>query len=434
MSPNALFLVYLPITVVAPAWLTYYVCKDWVAFIRKPALRQVAWWLFFVPLGGLGSLALVFWGEQDRVPLEWILAPGFRFLGYLLTAAPLLLLLDAIGATKGLSRRFRDVQRTRRLDVTADARPSPERPMGHRNRLELRDVARPGFERHTTLRRCVLVSSLLLCGWGEKVANLPPLVRAVELPLRHVPEAFVGYRILHLSDLHLRGRRDISRLESIVATANRTQPDLVAITGDLVDGPIDGLGRVFAPLSQLRAKDGVWFVLGNHEYYAGAEECVRELRRLGIQVLLDEHRTVRRGNASLIVSGVTNPQAGLHGSRLSLDRGPTAHLTGDPRAALRGAEVSRSALSLFLAHQPKSVVQARALPIDVALCGHTHGGQFFPYPWLARLVLPYVAGLYREGSVLVFASPGLGTFGPELRLGAPPEMTVLRLVPAANAR
>ncbi|MGC4067656.1 MAG: metallophosphoesterase [Polyangiaceae bacterium] len=419
MSPNALFLVHLPITILLPAWLTYYVGQNWVGLLRTRVLRQVAWWLVFVPLGGLSSLALLFWSEQDRVPLESILSPGFRFLGYLLTVAPLLLLLDVLRGLGAVLRRIRDARRATSLDVVTGTR--------QQKKESVLVKATPGLRILAGLRWCSLVAAVLLCIWGEALANSPPRVRTREIPLRRIPQAFVGYRILHLSDLHVRGKRDIRWLENVVAMANGTTPDLVAITGDVLDGPVDDPKRVLAPLSRLRAKDGVWFVLGNHEYYAGADDCVRELNRLGIHVLLDEHRIVRHHEATLVIAGVTNPQTGLHGSKLSIERGPTARLTGDPRVALHDVDHSNETLRLLLAHQPKSVHLARGLPVDLALCGHTHGGQFFPYPWLSRFVLPYVAGTYRDDDLLVHASPGLGTFGPRLRLGAPPEMTILKL-------
>jgi predicted MPP superfamily phosphohydrolase len=427
MSPNALFLAHLPITVLLPACLTYYVGRNWVELLRHRVLRRVSWWLLFVPLGSLASLALIFWSEQDRVPLEAILSPGFRFLGYLLTVAPVLLLLDAIGGLGTILRRVRQGWRATPLDVTTTARHQRDEAASATTPSSSLEASTRRRRASASLRHGIIVASIPLCAWGERVANSAPHLRTLDVPLESVPEAFVGYRILHLSDLHVRGRRDLHWLEAVVAMANRTDSDLIAITGDVLDGPVDDPKRVLAPLSRLRAKNGVWFVLGNHEYYAGADDCVRELRRLGIQVLLDEHRTLRHGESTLVVAGVTNPQTGIHGSRLSLEHGPTASLTGDPRVALRDVGGSRTALRLLLAHQPKSVLLARGLPLDLALCGHTHGGQFFPYPWLARLVLPYVAGLYREGNLTVHASSGLGTFGPRLRLGAPPEMTVLRI-------
>jgi predicted MPP superfamily phosphohydrolase len=223
--------------------------------------------------------------------------------------------------------------------------------------------------------------------------------------------------------MHLRGSSDQPRLRRLVEQANAQKPDLIALTGDIVDGPMSDLRKTLHALGSLRARDGVWLVLGNHEYYAGAEACLTEFRRLGITVLLDEHRVIERQGARLIVAGVTNPQRGMHGSAWT-EQGRLSQMTADPRVAFAGAP---KGLRLLLAHQPKSVAQAAGLDVSVALTGHSHGGQFFPWNYLVGLVTPYATGLSREHETWVYVSTGLGTFGPKQRLGSPSEMTVFAL-------
>ena len=172
-----------------------------------------------------------------------------------------------------------------------------------------------------------------------------------------------------------------------------------------------------------RSRDGSFFVTGNHEYYsagaAGAASWVRELRRLGLKVLLNEHITLHRQNATIVIAGVTDFSAG------HFDAGQAS----DPRAALAGSP--RAALRVLLAHQPRSAAAAEAAGFDLQLSGHTHGGQFWPWNLLVRLQQPFTAGLKRWRGMWVYTSRGTGYWGPPKRFGAPSEITLLRLVPAA---
>ncbi|MGZ8260503.1 MAG: metallophosphoesterase, partial [Caldimonas sp.] len=209
-------------------------------------------------------------------------------------------------------------------------------------------------------------------------------------------------------------------VEAIVEAVNRLAADLVAITGDLVDGPVRELAGDVAPLAALRSRDGTFFVTGNHEYYSGAASWVRELRRLGIVVLMNAHAVVRRGNATLVVAGVTDFSAGHFDARQA----------SDPRAALAGSPPD-PAVRVLLAHQPRSAAAAEAAGFDLQLSGHTHGGQFLPWNFLVRLQQPFTAGLHRWRRMWVYTSRGTGYWGPPKRFGAPSEITLLRLVAAA---
>jgi predicted MPP superfamily phosphohydrolase len=232
-------------------------------------------------------------------------------------------------------------------------------------------------------------------------------VKKVTVPLARLPKAFGGYTIVQLSDIHVGPTIGKDFIVDLVAKVNALKPDLVAITGDLVDGSVAELGPLVAPLKDLRAKDGVFFVTGNHEYYSGVEDWLRFLRTLGIQVL---------GNAHVALPGFD--LAGVD------DWTATPDLPG----ALQGRDATRALV--LLAHQPKQILEAAALGVGLQLSGHTHGGQLFPWNYLVRLQQPYVSGLAKHGEAFIYVSSGTGYWGPPMRLGAPAEITRIELTPA----
>jgi len=233
-----------------------------------------------------------------------------------------------------------------------------------------------------------------------------------------LPPALDGFRIAQISDIHVGPTIKRPYVEAVVEAVNKLDADLVAITGDLVDGSVPDLAEHVAPLAGLRSREGSFFVTGNHEYYSGAAAWVGELRRLGITVLVNEHVVVRRGDAAIVVAGVTDFNAGHFDRAEASD--PKRALAGSPSAALR----------LLLAHQPRSAEAAEAAGFDLQLSGHTHGGQFLPWNFLVRLQQPFTAGLKRWRRMWVYTSRGTGYWGPPKRFGAPSEITLLRLVPA----
>lgn len=251
-------------------------------------------------------------------------------------------------------------------------------------------------------------------------ARRRPRVVDVEVPLPGLPPALEGFTIAQISDVHVGPtiRRDF--LNGIVQTVNSLKVDLVAITGDLVDGSVEQLAAQVEPLSQLRARHGAYFVTGNHEYYSGAGAWIVELRRLGLHVLLNEHVLLTHGGARLLLAGVTD---------YSAYRFDPAHRS-DPEAALAGAPPDLRP-RLLLAHQPRTAAAAANAGFDLQLSGHTHGGQFWPWNLFVRLQQPFTAGLHRLGRLWVYTSRGSGYWGPPKRLGVPSEIARVRLVPAA---
>ncbi|TFW31041.1 metallophosphoesterase [Massilia horti] len=241
----------------------------------------------------------------------------------------------------------------------------------------------------------------------------------VEVPIENLPDALNGYSIAQISDIHVGPTIKRPYLNAIVNHVNALKADAIAITGDLVDGSVQRLKMHTEPLQRLSARDGTFFVTGNHEYYSGAEEWIAEMRRLGLTVLLNEHVVRVRGDAALMIAGVTDYTA--HHFQQS-------HKS-DPHAAAAGAP-DYVRVRILLAHQPRSAHAAAEAGFHLQLSGHTHGGQFFPWNLFVPLQQPFVAGLNRVRDLWVYTSRGTGYWGPPKRFGAPSEITLVRLVPA----
>jgi predicted MPP superfamily phosphohydrolase len=225
----------------------------------------------------------------------------------------------------------------------------------------------------------------------------------------NIPSDLDGYRIVQWSDVHIGPTIQRCFVESLVRRTNALNADAIVITGDLIDGPVEDLQDAIAPLADLRARNGVFVVTGNHEYYWHAGEWVKEFARLGMTFLKNEHRVVRDG---LVIAGVTDP-AGRDTHKTNL----TAALAGAPDGAFR----------VLLAHRPQVANAASRNGVDLQLSGHTHGGQFFPFNLLIRWFQPVVAGLHRVGETLLYVSRGTGYWGPPSRLGVGGEITLITL-------
>jgi predicted MPP superfamily phosphohydrolase len=248
-------------------------------------------------------------------------------------------------------------------------------------------------------------------------------VKRVSVPLASLPAAAEGYRIVQLTDVHIGPMLGRAWLDEVVRNVNALSPDIVVITGDLVDGSVAELQEHVQPLAALKSKHGVFFVTGNHEYISGVEEWVTFLPSLGIRVLENERVTIGEGDDAFELAGVYDFSAARFRSR----RVP------DLAGALRGW-TGDTALVL-LAHQPKHAREAAARGVGLVLSGHTHGGQIWPFNWLVKLQQPYVAGLHRHRGTWIYVSCGTGFWGPPMRLAAPSELThvVLRSGSAAKA-
>ena len=231
----------------------------------------------------------------------------------------------------------------------------------------------------------------------------------MRIPLSKLDGRADGYRIALISDIHLGPIRGASEAERIVTMVNRRDADLVAIVGDLVDGSVEQLGRAAAPLRDLRGRDGSYFVTGNHEYYSGYQEWVEEVARLGLRPLRNERVEL----AGFDLAGV-NDVAGEE-----FEDGP------DFDRALGGRDTARPVV--LLAHHPVQVHEAARHGVDLQLSGHTHGGQMYPFHLLVDLEQPVRSGLATVDGTQVYVTNGAGFWGPPVRVGAAPEITLVEL-------
>ncbi|MEO6600161.1 MAG: metallophosphoesterase [Polyangiaceae bacterium] len=281
------------------------------------------------------------------------------------------------------------------------------------------DAAPLDAERRQLVARLVAGAAALVGGALGLLALRSGLaqvgLKRVEVTLSRLPRALSGTRIVQLSDVHVGPTIHRKFIETIVTQCNALTPDLVVITGDLVDGSVEELREHTAPLAALRAKYGVFFVTGNHEYYSGAPEWCAELARLGVRVLRNERVSIGTDAASFDLAGVDDHSAKGHAD---------GHGEDLPKA-LAGRDPSRELV--LLAHQPRTIFEAQDHGVGLQLSGHTHGGQLWPWTYLVRLQQPVVSGLARFGKSLVYVSRGTGYWGPPMRLGAPSEITELTL-------
>jgi predicted MPP superfamily phosphohydrolase len=264
----------------------------------------------------------------------------------------------------------------------------------------------------------VFAAAATAIGLGASAAGLasalsPVAVKRVRVAIDKLTASAAGTRIVQITDIHVGPTIGKGFIEDLVARVNALVPDVVAITGDLVDGSVVELAAHVAPLAKLRAKHGVYFVTGNHEYYSGADAWIAHLGTLGIRVLRNER--VRIGGAEgFDLAGIDDHSA--HGK---------GHGSDLPRA-LDGRDADRPCV--LLAHQPRGIELADELGVDLQLSGHTHGGQMFPWNLAVRLQQPFVAGLHRLARAQIYVSRGTGYWGPPMRLGAPAEITEIELV------
>lgn len=380
----AYFLRFLVLFTAVLGGLHWYVWRRLVSDTQPPRrLRRLAGagylavGVIFI-VGGMGGRFLAVAPSWMR----WVANVWLGLLGLLVFA---LLVGDLLRAGVGLRRRVGHGARA----------PSPER------RLFLARA----------LAGSAAAAAAALGGFGMYEALRRVRTKRVDITLAKLPPSADGYRIAQISDVHVGPLLGKDFVEEVVANLRAIEPDLIVITGDLVDGSIADLDPLLRPLAGLRARDGVYFVTGNHEYYSGAEAWCRHLPALGIQPLRNER--VRLGAFEL--AGVYDWGA------QDFDDG---HIPDVPKAC---AGRDPNLPLVLLAHRPQHAKLAMANGVDLQLSGHTHGGQMFPMTLLVRLSTPFTAGLYRENGFQIYVSPGTGYWGPPMRLGTEAEVTHITL-------
>lgn len=369
---------------------------------------------YVLPLLSVGALVSGRTGTPFRLQqaLAW---PGYLWLAALLyltlallageLVRPLLRRLlarrarSAPAAAKTVPAEPAPAARTSSLTTAAPPAPAPPAPATPSRRLF---VAR-------AVGGAAAAAGLGTTGYGAYGVLRGPRVKRVTVPLARLPRSAHGFRIAVVSDIHLGPVLGRAHTRRIVDTVNRTQPDLIAVVGDLVDGSVADLGPAAEPLAELRSRHGAFFVTGNHEYYSGAAEWVDHVRELGLHPL--ENARVEIDGFDL--AGVNDIAGESEG------QGP------DFGRALGDRDRTRAAV--LMAHQPVVIDEAVRHGVDLQLSGHTHGGQLWPGNYVAELSNPTVAGLERYGDTQLYVTRGAGAWGPPVRVGAPSDITVVEL-------
>lgn len=267
----------------------------------------------------------------------------------------------------------------------------------------------------------ILATAAVATGYGIAEARQTPQVKEVPIRIPHLPAPFEGFRIVQITDVHISPTFRRCSVEDIVAVVNTLNADIVTLTGDLVDGTVQQLAGDAAPLANIKSARGNYFVTGNHEYYSGVIAWIKEIRRLGFSVLINEHRIITSGKRIMVLAGVTDYREGrmLPGHR------------SDPHLALKDAPAAD--VKILLAHQPKNIFEAARAGYDLQISGHTHGGQFFPWNLVVGFTQPYVSGLHKYANTQIYVSCGTGYWGPPMRMGSPSEITLIKLISGLTA-
>lgn len=417
----------------------YYLWRRLVRDVSVPG----GWWrrtgtvlAVVLPLLSLGALA-----GGRALPLSagrWLAWPGFLWLAVLLYLTLAMLAGEAVQPLlrRALERRGRSrdaraaepaasaesaepVQRaaanaataattTATTAATAEATAAPAASSGPPPVPASAGLTRRLFVART-VGAAAAVAAGVTVGQGTYGVLRGPRLKHVTVPLAKLPASADGYRIAVVSDIHIGPILGTAHTRRIVETINGARPDLVAIVGDLVDGSVPDLGPAAEPLARLRARDGSYFVTGNHEYFSGAASWIDFVRDLGVHPL----ENARTELAGFDLAGVNDISGADH------DHAP------DHAKALGDRDPSRAVV--LLAHQPVMIHEAVRYNVDLQLSGHTHGGQLWPGNYLAELANPTVAGLEAYGDTRLYVTRGAGAWGPPVRVGAPSDITIVTL-------
>ncbi|WP_246268511.1 metallophosphoesterase [Nonomuraea typhae] len=398
-------------TIVATLVVHYYLWRRLVRSTTSPGRgrRALTWALVAL----LVLVVVTFLGTRLTTGLWWLAWPGYVWFALMFYLVVFLAVLEIPRALVTRLWRRPAVPAVKEPVLVASGAPPAAEPAGSAEAAAA-DVSRRLFiGRGTAL--VAGVAALGTVGYGMRTALGPPVIEPVNVTLPKLDPRLSGLRFAVVSDIHLGPLTGIGHTERIVRMINELEADVVAIVGDLVDGPVAELGTLAKPFRSLESRYGAYFVTGNHEYYTanGPEEWVKELDQLGVRSLRNERVEIRHQGAVLDLAGVND----IYGA--NVNDGP------DFDKALGGRDASRS--TVLLAHQPVQVERAKDYGVDLQLSGHTHGGQIVPFNLVVPLQQPVVSGLATVGGVQVYVTRGAGFWGPPVRVGAPPEITLLEL-------
>ncbi len=284
----------------------------------------------------------------------------------------------------------------------------------------------------------VLGLSSATSAWGGYQAFVGPEVKKVSVALPALPKSWQGLRIAQISDLHIGPLIHLPYVQQVVTQVLALKPDIIAVTGDLVDGTPSALREALAPLADLKAPYGCYYVTGNHEYYWGAESWIEAMRGCGWIPLINEHQWINAYGLPVMIAGVCDTSAEQFIAAHRSDPAKAARTLRagagiTPSASARGDEgEGEQQAKILLAHRPNSCWEAAQAGFDLQLSGHTHAGQFFPWNGLVKLVHRYSEGLYTHEKMALYVNAGTGYWGPPHRFLIPSEITLLELTGAQN--
>jgi len=376
----------------------------WRLFNRAAFRRR---WKVIVALGIVGTIFLPVLSIMlrrsgfDNAGLHLLTWAGYLGVGFLSFVFSYLVMRDLVWAPLAGFRMLKT-----RI-AKPDSNPGASR--------QIENPSRRGFLVHS-MNYGIVAAAALSTGYGIAEARQTPQVKRVPIKIERLPRELEGFSIVQITDIHVNPTFRRAAVEEIVAVVNTLDADIVALTGDLVDGSVAQLGYDVAPLKQIRSVSGNFFVTGNHEYYSGVVEWIEEVRRLGFTVLMNEHVSIPRGPARLLLAGVTDYRGGNF----------FASHRSDPQKAINGA--APADIKILLAHQPKNIFDAATAGYDLQISGHTHGGQFFPWNLFVGFTQPYVSGLHTHQNTQIYVSRGTGYWGPPVRVGSPSEITLIQLM------
>jgi predicted MPP superfamily phosphohydrolase len=355
-----------------------YLWKRLVRDVTGPGWKRVAGTILAGVLAVLAPVAV-------RTHLWWLAWPGYVWIGLLFYLLVTLIPLEV--PRLALVRLWRPTSRTSEGGEALS-------------------------RRQAIARGAAIFAGLTATGttvYGMRTALGPPQLQRVQMPLAKLPRSMDGLRLAIVSDIHLGPLKGTHHVGRIVELINSVTADIVCVVGDLVDGSVAELGKFAEPLRGIESRHGAYFVTGNHEYYSGFAPWIDEVASLGVRPLRNERVEI----GGLDLAGVNDLGGAQYGD------GP------DFAKALGDRDPSRPVV--LMAHQPVVAHQAAPFGVDLQVSGHTHGGQMAPFNLVVKLQQPVVSGFGRVDGVPVFVTNGAGFWGPPLRVGAPPQVTVMDL-------